>query len=80
MNRSIHLPTLAGLVLAWVSAVQAQSTTASRTDSAPDIGWPTYGGDPGGMRYSSARQIDRANVARLTPAWTYRTGALEAKT
>src|SRR6185312_12711137 len=29
---------------------------------------------------SAARQIDRSNVAQLTVAWTYRTGALDAKT
>ena len=42
--------------------------------SAPDSGWPTYGNDPGGTRYSPARQIDRANVAKLQVAWTYHTG------
>jgi quinoprotein glucose dehydrogenase len=36
--------------------------------------WSAYGGDMGGTRYSSARQIDRANVAALEVAWTYRTG------
>jgi quinoprotein glucose dehydrogenase len=39
-------------------------------------GWSFYGGDPGGMRYSSLAQIDRGNVARLQVAWTYRTGEL----
>ncbi len=43
-------------------------------------GWPNYGNDAGGTRYSAARQIDRSNVARLQPVWTYRTGALEEKT
>jgi quinoprotein glucose dehydrogenase len=38
--------------------------------------WPHYGNDPGGMRYSPLTQIDRANVARLKVAWTYRTKAL----
>jgi quinoprotein glucose dehydrogenase len=33
--------------------------------------WPVYGGNPEGTRYSPLRQIDRANVARLKPAWTY---------
>src|SRR5687767_14733071 len=36
--------------------------------------WRSYGGDPGGSKYSSLRQIDRTNVARLKVAWTYRTG------
>jgi quinoprotein glucose dehydrogenase len=43
-------------------------------------GWPNYGNDGGGTRYSAARQIDRSNVGRLQPLWTYRTGALEEKT
>ena len=36
--------------------------------------WPTYGNDPGAMRYSSLRQIDAGNVQRLKLAWTFRTG------
>jgi quinoprotein glucose dehydrogenase len=43
-------------------------------------GWPNYGNDSGGTRYSGAKQIDRHNVDRLQVAWTYRTGALEQKT
>jgi hypothetical protein len=33
--------------------------------SAGDAGWPNYGNDPGGARYSAARQIDRTNVTEL---------------
>jgi len=36
--------------------------------------WPSYGNDPGAMRYSTLRQIDKGNVERLKPAWTFRTG------
>jgi quinoprotein glucose dehydrogenase len=36
--------------------------------------WIAYGHDPGGARFSPLKQIDRANVARLTPAWTFHTG------
>jgi quinoprotein glucose dehydrogenase len=36
--------------------------------------WPSYGNDPGAMRYSSLRQIRAENVERLKPAWTFRTG------
>lgn len=42
----------------------------------PDTGWPTYSNDPGGTRYSPAKQIDRNNVSQLKIAWTFRTGAL----
>jgi quinoprotein glucose dehydrogenase len=38
-------------------------------------GWPAYGGDPGGTRYSTASQINKSNVAQLKVAWTFRTGA-----
>ena len=37
-------------------------------------GWPSYGGDPGGQRFSSATQITPQNVGRLTPAWIFHTG------
>jgi quinoprotein glucose dehydrogenase len=47
---------------------------ALRGDSSRGDQWPTYGNDPGGTRYSALTQIDRANVARLQVAWTYRTG------
>jgi glucose dehydrogenase len=36
--------------------------------------WPSYGNDPGAMRYSSLRQIHAGNVERLKAAWTFRTG------
>jgi quinoprotein glucose dehydrogenase len=56
------------LLLVWlVSAAGAQSK--------PEAGWPNYGNDPGGTRYSPAAQIDRSNVGQLKVAWTYRTGA-----
>ena len=36
--------------------------------------WRFYGGDAGGSRYSSLKQINRDNVARLQLAWTYHMG------
>jgi quinoprotein glucose dehydrogenase len=36
--------------------------------------WPSYGNDPGAMRYSSLRQIQTNNVDHLKLAWTFRTG------
>jgi hypothetical protein len=35
--------------------------------------WPVYAGDPGGMKYSKLRQIDRSNVQQLKPAWIFHT-------
>jgi quinoprotein glucose dehydrogenase len=43
-------------------------------------GWPTYGGDPGGTRYSPLKQIARTNVSTLRMAWSYHTHALEPET
>ena len=42
-------------------------------------GWPTYGGDPGGSRFSSSSQIDRTNLSRLHPVWTFHTHALDSQ-
>jgi quinoprotein glucose dehydrogenase len=36
--------------------------------------WPSFGNDPGAMRYSTLRQIRVDNVAHLKLAWTFRTG------
>jgi glucose dehydrogenase len=36
--------------------------------------WQSYGGDPGGTRYSPLKEINRSNVAKLKTAWTYHTG------
>lgn len=38
------------------------------------VDWPTYHGDLGGNRYSALDQIDRTNVSRLVPRWTYALG------
>ena len=42
----------------------------------PVAGWPTWGGDPGGSKYSPLAQIHRGNVHALEVAWIYRTGAV----
>ena len=33
--------------------------------------WPTYNGEPGGNRYTTLAQIDKASVARLAPRWLF---------
>lgn len=42
-----------------------------------DSGWPAYGNDPGGTRYSAAAKITKRNVSSLKQVWTYRTGAID---
>lgn len=58
-----------------VVVLLAYAATYAYSQTAPDTRWPSYGNDPGGTRYSPAKQISRDNVAQLQVAWTYRTGA-----
>jgi quinoprotein glucose dehydrogenase len=60
-------PALIGFVVALFLCLPAH---------AAEPGWPAYGGDQGGQRYSAAHQITPANVASLVPAWSYSTGEL----
>lgn len=50
----------------------ALAAIAAPAMSADDSGWPYYGGDAGGARYSSLTQINRRNVSELKVAWVYR--------
>ena len=59
---------ISSLSLGLVSHASAQAK--------PEAGWPNYGNDGGGTRYSPAAQINRTNVTQLKVAWTHRTGAL----
>lgn len=43
----------------------------------PVAQWGSWGGDPGGSRYSPLTQITPANVAALKPAWTYHIGMVK---
>ncbi len=43
------------------------------SDSRLRVEWPSYGGDQGGLRYSSLSVVDTGNVGRLRPAWEWRT-------
>jgi len=60
-----------------VIASPQQAAAQTNTSALPDSGWPNYGHDPGGSRYSPAAQINRDNVGQLKVAWSYRTGALD---
>jgi quinoprotein glucose dehydrogenase len=42
--------------------------------------WPNYGRTPGGDRHSPLKQVDRANVGKLTLAWEYKTGEAAIET
>ena len=53
---------------AWLWALVAVAASGA------DVGWPDYGGDAGGTRYSAAAEITPGNVGELRRAWLYRTG------
>jgi quinoprotein glucose dehydrogenase len=65
-------------ILVLILAAVPVFVQAAPEQSAPDQsqGWPAYGGDPGGARYSSLREITAKNVGELKVAWTFRTGEL----
>lgn len=49
----------------------AQSSAEGQRTVPPANEWPTYGHDPGGLRFSPLTQITPGNVARLEKAWVY---------
>src|SRR5438067_1879564 len=56
------------LIVAGVG-VLAQSNGSSTADTSKE--WPTYGHDPGGMRFSPLTEITPKNVSQLKVAWVY---------
>ncbi len=66
--------------VAWVCALGLafaacdSGTKGVPSDPGPEAGWPHYGGDRGGMRYSKATQISKGNVGDLELAWTHHSG------
>src|ERR1700690_2283209 len=54
------------LVIASAATLAAQAANTRAGD------WPMYNHDLAGTRYSPLTQINPANVARLTKAWSYR--------
>jgi quinoprotein glucose dehydrogenase len=55
-------------LLAFIGQVEARALQT--------VDWPGVGNEPGCMRYSPLDQINRENVSRLKPVWTYNTGEL----
>jgi quinoprotein glucose dehydrogenase len=60
------------IICTWVCTLLASAIARGQVSG--DSEWPTYGNDPGGMRYSSLSQINRENVAKLKVAWIFHTG------
>lgn len=61
---------MTALPIAFLALLAASSVTPE--------GWPVYGHDPGGARYSPLRDINTSNVVRLKRAWVYHTGDVAA--
>jgi len=68
MRRHFPIPALIALLCASASL-----------PAAADRNWSAYLGDAGGTHYSNLNQITPANVARLQPAWTFRSGDADPK-
>src|SRR5689334_3124764 len=60
---------LASAALLIVAGALAQSNGGGSSDLSKE--WPTYGHDPGGMRFSPLTQITPANVGQIKVAWVY---------
>jgi quinoprotein glucose dehydrogenase len=67
-----HAPTPAEV--AADTSVAAEPVPGSSFDH---VGWDSYLGGGDSSQYSSLAQIDRTNVARLQPAWTFETGSAQ---
>lgn len=66
--RPSSAPVIASLALLATIATSARAQLPAPTE------WPAYGRDAGGSRFAPIAQIDRSNVQRLVPAWTFNTG------
>jgi quinoprotein glucose dehydrogenase len=63
------LGALLGAAIVTSASSHAQSKPTPGTAKSTE--WPTYGHDPGGMRFSPATQITPVNVSELKVAWVY---------
>jgi quinoprotein glucose dehydrogenase len=73
----ILLASLAGFLLAGNSPLAGQAPASATALPPAGKGWPTYGGDPGGLRFSKSSEITRSNVGGLHPVWTFHTHAVD---
>ena len=58
----------------WVLAVIAGALVAGAADhdSSRQVEWPYYGGDQGGMKFSSLTDINASNVSQLRVVWQWK--------
>ena len=90
MGRKALAPALLGLTMIAITLgtglrsgpddVAAVSLPAQTVATPGNDGeWAAFGRDAAGTRFSPLAQITPANVARLEPAWTFRTGVVQGK-
>ncbi len=65
MLRIVHVRLLVVVALCCSSFVSSAQE--------PTEDWPAVGGTNSGQRFSAQKQIDRANIAQLQPAWVFHT-------
>ena len=63
-----------GLALAGCGTPGIRTGEGGSAAAYANDNWPVYGGDPGGLKYSSLNDIDRSSVTELEAAWTWETG------
>ncbi|OLC80153.1 MAG: hypothetical protein AUH72_12770 [Acidobacteria bacterium 13_1_40CM_4_65_8] len=57
-----------------ITALLVAAAFVSLAPDAPMVEWPSYGGDPGGTKYSPLTDVNTSNVSRLGVAWEWKTG------
>ena len=57
--------------LLLVAAALAGAPLTAQQSAARSVDWPNYGNDAGGLKYSPLADINRGNVSRLRPAFTW---------
>ncbi len=62
---------LAGAAALASAAYQVRAQPRAAQNAPASTEWPTYGHDPGAMRFSPVAQITPANVGQLKAAWVY---------
>jgi glucose dehydrogenase len=69
MRALVRIGAFATLLVAVLSIIAADDAAKLHCCE-----WPVYGGGPDQIRYSTLKQINRENVAKLRVAWTFDTG------
>ena len=71
MKRFIGVLVVTAAAVVPVAKFDIRAQSNAPKPAAPSTEWPTYGHDPGGMRFSPLTQITPANVSQMQVAWVY---------